>query len=397
MKLLFVTPRFPYPLLRGDQVVSYHRLRTLAQRHEITLLTFYQHPSELKNIDYISEYCQTIHTVQLTKLQSIINVAKGIFNFQLPLQVAYYNSNYFTYKINSILSNNNFDLIHVFLLRVAPYFKNISTPKIIELIDSMQLNLERRVALESFPQRGIFKEELRRIIQYEQNLHNLFDHLVVVSEKDRKLIPSERVKVIPNGIDTELFSLQQQPPLKPTLIFSGNMSYAPNIHAVKWFVKTCLPIIQQTIPNVSLLIAGINPSREVCSLEQTAGVTVTGFVKSMPKTLKQANVAIAPMQSGSGIQNKILEAMASGLPVVTTTLGLGSLKAKPGREILLADSPEQFAQMTITLLQNAELAREIRQKARDFVVEKHSWEVAASQIEELYNQILKNEVFNHLS
>ncbi|BAZ48929.1 hypothetical protein NIES4103_15400 [Nostoc sp. NIES-4103] len=388
MKLLFVTPRFPYPLLRGDQVVSYHRIRTLGQRHEITLLTFYEHPSELENIDYISPYCKTIHTVRLPKWQSRFNVVKGVFNFQLPLQLSYYQSDEFQDRINYILADNNFDLIHLFLIRVAPYFHHISTPKLLEIIDSMQLNLQRRIALEHLPKRWLFQEELRRIIQYEQNLHNFFDHMVVVSEKDRQFIPSKRVKVIPNGIDTRLFCPLEQPLLKPTLIFSGNMSYAPNCHAVKWFVKSCLPIIQRTIPEVSFLIAGANPSREVCSLGQTPGVTVTGFVKSMPSILRQANVAIAPMQSGSGIQNKILEAMASGLPVVTTTLGLGSLKAKLGKEIMVADSPEDFAKTTITLLKDTELAGKVGSQAREFVVNKHSWKVAANQIEELYGHIL---------
>ncbi|MBH8563677.1 glycosyltransferase [Nostoc sp. CENA67] len=392
MKLLFVTPRFPYPLLRGDQVVSYHRIRTLGQRHKITLLTFYEHPSELENIDYISPYCETIHTVRLTKLQSIFNIVKGVLNLQLPLQLSYYQSEEFQYKINSILTDNSFDLIHIFLIRVAPYFHHISTPKVLEIIDSMQLNLQRRIALEYLPKRWIFQEELRRIIQYEHNLHNFFDHMVVVSEKDRQFIPSKRVKVIPNGIDTRLFCPVGQPPLKPTLIFSGNMSYAPNCHAVKWFVKSCLPIIQQTIPEVSFLIAGANPSREVCSLGQTPGVTVTGFVKSMPTILRQANVAIAPMQSGSGIQNKILEAMASGLPVVTTTLGLGSLKATPGKEIMVADSPEDFAKTTITLLKDTELAGKVGHQAREFVVNKHSWKVAANQIEELYGHILSQKI-----
>lgn len=396
MKLLFVTPRFPYPLLRGDQVVSYHRIRTLSRFHEITLLTFYQRSSELENIDRISPYCKAIYTVKLPKWQSVLNVAKGIFNSQLPLQVAYYNSVYFQSTIDSILSKNDFDLIHIFLLRLAPYFHHISVPKILEIIDSMQLNLERRVALEPFPQRWIFQKELCRITQYEQSLGDFFKSMVVVSEKDRKFIPCEGVKVIENGIDTEVFSLQQQRPHQPTLIFSGNMSYAPNIHAVKWFVKKCLPIIQQKIPNTSFIIAGVNPSREICSLEKIPGVTVTGFVKSMPKTLKQAHVAIAPMQSGSGIQNKILEAMASGLPVVTTTLGLGSLKAEPGREILIADSPDKFAKTVIGLLQNLGLAKEIGYRARKFVVEKHSWEFTANQIENLYIQAINNDKFSHV-
>jgi len=276
------------------------------------------------------------------------------------------------------------------MLRLAPYFNHISTPKLIELIDSMQLNVERRVALETAPKRWLWQEELRRITSYERALCNWFDNIIVVSEKDTKLIPGKRVEVIPNGIDTELFILQQQAPLNPTLILSGNMSYAPNIHAVKWFVQNCLPIIQQIIPEVCLMIAGANPSKEVRSLEKIAGVIVTGFINSMPETLRQANVAIAPMQSGSGMQNKILEAMASGLPVVTTTLGLGSLRADPGKEIILADTPEDFAKAAITLLQDNALAKDIGHNARKFVLDNYSWETSVTQVEELYNQILSS-------
>jgi sugar transferase (PEP-CTERM/EpsH1 system associated) len=388
MKILFVTPRFPYPLLRGDQFIPYHRLRILSQRHEITLLTLYHSAWELENIDRIRPYCKAIYPVHLPKWQSLINVGKGLFTSQLPLQACYYFSSKFQQQLDSILAANKFDVVHAFMMRIAPYFHHIHTPKIIELIDSMQLNLERRVALESFPKRLIFQKELRRVTHYERDLPNLFNNLVVVSEKDAQLIPSERVKVIPFGIDTEFFSLQKQPPIEPTLIFSGNMSYAPNIHAVKWFVELCLPIIQQTIPDVKLLIAGANPTTEVRSLEQKKGVIVTGFVKSMPETLKKAKIAIAPMQSGSGMQSKILEAMASGLPIVTTTLGLGSLSANPDKEILIADSPEDFAKATITLLQNSDLARKIRNLARQFVVNKYSWEFSANQVENLYNHIM---------
>ncbi|MGM3305433.1 glycosyltransferase [Anabaena sp. WFMT] len=388
MNLLFVTPRFPYPPLKGDQVVSYHRLRTLSQRHKITLLTFYQTASELKNIAHIDCYCDAIYPIQLPKLQSLVNVGKGIFCSQLPLQVNYYYSQNFKNHFDTIIKSSNFDLVHVFMMRMAPYFHQISAPKIIELIDSMQLNLERRLTIEPFHQRWLFQEELRRVIDYEQILCDLFNYVVVVSKKDKDIISNQQVQVIPNGIDTKLFTAQQNTPLHSTLIFSGNMSYAPNIHAVKWFVKQCLPIIKRTIPEVYFIIAGVNPTQEICNLGQVPGVKVIGYVASMSETLQQANVAIAPMQSGSGIQNKILEAMASELPVITTTLGLGSLKAKPGQEILVADSPKSFAETTITLLQNRKLAKEIGHQARKFVVNYHSWETAANQIEELYTQIV---------
>jgi polysaccharide biosynthesis protein PslH len=385
MKLLFVTPRFPYPPLKGDQVVSFHRLRTLSQSHEITLLTFYQNESELKYLKFITPYCDNIHTVKLTKFQSLINMSLGVIS-DLPLQISYYYSKYFKKKLNSLVSTNDFDLVHIFLLRLAPYFDNLSTPKIIELIDSMQLNLKRRVSLEPIPIRWLIQEELKRVIRYEHKIHQSFNQIVVVSEKDKELIPGEQVQVIPNGIDTDIFKQQEEIPLKPTLIFSGNMGYAPNIHAVKWFVQLCLPIIKEFIPEICFIVAGANPSKEISYFAQIPGVTITGFVEFMPDALKNANVAIAPMQSGSGIQNKILEAMSSGLPVVTTNLGLGNIKAKPGKDILVADSPEDFAKATISLLQNPALAREIGIQAREYVVGNHSWELGGNKIETLYYQ-----------
>jgi sugar transferase (PEP-CTERM/EpsH1 system associated) len=388
MKILFITPRFPYPPLRGDQVIPYYRLRTLGQKHEITILSFYEKPNELVGIKQIEPYCDAIYTVRLPKWQSLSNMAGGVFLSDLPLQVLYYRSSAFQTQLKIILEQNHFDLVHAFMLRIAPYVSTISAPKVIELIDSMQLNLERRLSMEPVTRRWLFQEELRRIISYEQKIGDFFDRMIVVAEKDRALIKSDRVQVIPNGVDTNLFKPELKAQPNPVIIFSGNMGYAPNINAVNWFVELCLPRIQQVIPSASLIIAGANPNREMRGLERRGQITVTGFVDSMAETLNQASVAIAPMQSGSGIQNKILEAMACELPVVTTTLGLGSIKAQPGQEILVADSPESFADTLITLLQNPQLTKEIGQRARTFVIQNHSWEYGATQIEEVYNQIL---------
>jgi glycosyltransferase involved in cell wall biosynthesis len=253
----------------------------------------------------------------------------------------------------------------------------------------MQLNLERRATQEKILNRWLFQEELRRIKNYEtQKVVNSCEYMTVVAQKDKTLIPSHKIEVIPNGVDINIFKPQKQNILRPTIIFSGNMSYAPNIHALNWFVKNCLPLIQTKIENVTLIIAGANPTKEIRNLTKQKGIVVTGFVDSMVDILNQANVAIAPMQSGSGMQNKILEAMATELPIVTTTLGLGSIQAQPEQEILVTDNPKQFAQYIVELLNNPQWAKEIGKKARQFVISNHSWEYTLNQIEEIYSKIM---------
>jgi len=389
MKILFVTSRFPYPPLRGDQAIPYHRLRLLSKSHEITLLSFYEKESELAGLAHIRPFCKKVYTVRLPLWRSVVNVAlNGLFS-PLPLQVLYYHSAAFAKLLNKLVDENDFDLVHAYLLRLAPYLTGVSAPRVLELIDSMQLNWARRTQIETVPKRWFFQEELRRLVRYERDIGNWFNQLVVVSEKDRALIPNKNVTVIPLGVDTDLFKPESLGYKKPNIVFSGNMGYSPNFNAVMWFAKKCLPIIQKEIPLATFTIIGANPTKGVRDLEQHKGVVVTGFVKSMPEILSKASVSVSPMLSGSGMQFKILEAMACGLPVVTTTLGLGDIRATRGEDICVADTAEEFSKTVVTLLNSAEMSAKIGKNARDFVVRNHSWESVSSAVEDIYSNILK--------
>lgn len=390
-KILFITPRFPYPPLKGDQVIPYYRLRTLSKKCDITLLSFYESDEELAGVKQISQYCGAVYTVKLPKWRSLINMAFMSFFSKLPFQVLYYRSRTFQKKLFTLLSKNKFDLIHAYMLRMAPYIFSVDTPKILELIDSMQLNLERRICNERIPKIWLFKEELRRVSIYEQSIGEFFSQMIVVSAKDRAFITGDNVKVISLGVDIDFFAPKAKLQRKPAVIFSGNMGYAPNICAIKWFVENCFSKIQALVPEVSLVIAGGNTSKEILSMGNKPGIKVTGFVESMPDVLNQASVAIAPMQSGSGMQFKILEAMSCGLPVVTTAIGLGDIKAKPSYEICVADSAKDFINAVVSFLNDPEKSENIGIKAREFVIQNHGWEHIAFQIEEVYNKLLNSE------
>jgi polysaccharide biosynthesis protein PslH len=398
MKILFVAPRFPYPLIQGDRLLCYHRLRTLSQSHEITLITFYQSSQELDNLAKLLPFCQSIHPVYLPRWKSLSNCVKNLFGSQLPLQVAYYSLDRFQDELDRIISIEKFDVIHYLMLRMAEYRISPSIPQIIEIVDSMQLNLQTRIPFESTVKRSLYQEELKRVTNYENQLDRRFSKIIVCGEKDADSLSLNRTQlvIVPTGTDIESFrsgTARTKDRSTIELVFTGKMSYAPNVHAVRWFVNNCWKLLKQKLPDIQLTIAGADPPPEIIKFDRLQGIRVTGFVKSIGDILNAADIAITPMQSGSGMQNKILEAMSCGLPVVTTSIGLGSIDAKVGDEILVADSPSDFVNTIIQLSQNKEQMQQIGIKARSFVEANHSWETGSAKIEAIYREVIDANIY----
>lgn len=388
MKILFVTPRFPFPPLKGDQAVAYCRLKTLSQRHEITLLSLYETEAELAGVAELAPFCKNIHTVRLPKWRSIWQVASRVLFSKLPLQVLYYQSSTLINELNRVMNNGSFDVVHGFMLRLAPYLFRVERPVVLELIDSMQLNISRRLERERFPMSLIIAEEFSRIRAFESELGQHFKEMIVVSSRDRDVIASGHVSVIPLGVDATVFSPRYDTrPRFPTILFSGNMSYGPNVEAVSWFANECLHLIRRFVPDLEFVIAGGNPTETVRALGCRAGVRVTGYVDSMSETMNRAHVAVAPMVSGSGMQFKILEAMACAIPVVTTEIGKGDIKATKDDGLFVSNDPTSFALSVIELLRNAELRSRAGHAGRAFVLRAHSWAGAAEQVEAIYRKI----------
>jgi sugar transferase (PEP-CTERM/EpsH1 system associated) len=386
MNILFITARFPYPPLKGDQVVPYHRLRLLSKKHKVTLITFYQSNKELECLDKLKPFCQDILTVKLGKLRSFSNMFGGIFS-KLPFQVIYFSSIKFRRTLAGLLASKNFDIIHTYTLRLAEYTKDLNKKKILDLIDSMQLNYQKRVIIERWFLRGIFKNESERINIYEKEIIQKYDLSILVSEKDKEAINLEKVVAIPLGVETDVFKNKGELPNNKTIIFSGNMKYYPNEKAIIWFFRNCFGVLKQNIPDVKLIIAGSNPTREIKSLHDGISVFVTGFVESMAETLCRAQLAIAPMQSGYGMHIKMLEAMSCGLPVVCTSSALGAIRASNGKEVIVADNIEDFVDSCIRLLLDYKLAQRMGRDAQSLVSLKYSWETHAGMIDTMYRRV----------
>jgi sugar transferase (PEP-CTERM/EpsH1 system associated) len=385
-----VTARFPYPPFKGDQSIPFHRLKYMGDKHDITLLTFYENKKELTFLEKITPYCKQVITVKKSFFRSIFNMLVfGLFS-RLPFQVLYYQSRKFKQQLTKLMVENSFDILHVYMLRIAEYGKDIQNPgmpKILELIDSMQMNFQRRLEKEKWPKKWFFKLELKRLKTYEPEMVKNYHRSIVVSEKEKDFINHDRVMAIPLGIDTGEFHPGKNKLLKSKVIaFTGNMGYFPNKNAILWFLKNCWEIIKEQVPGMQLVIAGKNPGPGIKKYKHDDSVQVLGYVDSVAAVLQKAHLAIAPLQSGSGMQFKILEAMACALPVVTTRIGLGTIPAVNNESILVANNPEDFAQCCIRLLTDDTLAESIGKKALQIVQQTFTWERNIDKLYQLYEQ-----------
>lgn len=387
-QILFISPRFPFPTLKGDQLVIYHRLKSLSKKYDITLLTFYRHQKQLDDLEELGKYCHSIHPIKLSNGLILKNLFKALFG-RKPYQVQFFQSTSFAESLSALLNEHSFQLIHCFTLRLYPYTQKHELPVVLELIDSMVLNIKSLVKIVSPLRSFVFKQELNRMMNYEPMIAKESEAVIVVSEFDKNEIGEAKIKVIPNGVDTKKFyTLNKSPETKaPTIIFTGNMKYAPNVEAVKWFVNTCFPSILSEIPEAKFRIVGVNPAPDVLALEKIEHVEVVGFVEDLALEINEAKVAVAPMQSGSGIQNKILEAMACKTPVVTTKKGCEGLMAKSGEAIVVANKANEFAKDVISLLTDTKLNEEIGEGGHQYVQEHHSWDNGAKEVDKLYQEL----------
>lgn len=393
MRILYATPLLPFPVEQGHQMICYNRVRALAALgHEVTVIAFYRKPEDLAQSQQELATCaRQVVGVHLPRWKPVSNiVSTGLVSAQ-PLQVLYFRSAAFRRAVAS-LKPESFDVIHINTFRLAPYFMAYRRRCVLDLLDSMTLNIGRRLAQEKGLARLAYGLELRRVKEYEKEIVKQFPLSLVVGEADRETIAAasgQPVVRLPLSVDETAFSRRGPLPLNRVLLFSGNMGYTPNIDAVRWFMENCWAVIKAAVPEARFHIAGANPTAATLAYAQQPGVQVLGRVASMAETLNQAQMAIAPMQIGSGMQTKILEAMACGLPMVCTSFCIGPIEARPEHDVVVADGPEDFAQACIRLLNDEGKCLEISKHATDFIARTYSNAAHARRLAELYGQVVR--------
>ena len=390
MKIFVLLPRIPYPLEKGDKLRAFNQIKQLAKRNEIVLCALNDDPkvSEQDAFHALQPYCQSINFIRITKPQILLGLIRAFFK-GLPLQCGYFYNRKAARKIDALIAKHKPDMLFGQLLRVAEYIRFKNIPKAIDYQDIFSYGMKRRADIASFVTRPIYNMEYRRLCRYEAAIFDDFDVKSIISEPDRDLFPHERrdeILIIPNGVDHDYFKPQEREK-QYDLVFTGNMSYPPNVNAVDYLANNILPIVWKTLPEVKLYIAGATPDPKV-KKAASERIIVSGWLDDIRDAYAQSRVFIAPMRIGTGLQNKLLEAMSMRLPAITSPLANASLGAKPNEEILVGSNPEEMAQHIITLLTDTQKAEQIAHAGYNFTNRVYDWGKATDILEHAMSQAL---------
>jgi sugar transferase (PEP-CTERM/EpsH1 system associated) len=384
VRILFLTARFPWPLLRGDQLRAFHQLRLLAPRHRLTLACFRDAALPSAGKDAVSALCERVVTVPLGTTAMAAGLARGAFS-PLPFQVSLYRHAGMRRVLGELAAGEPFDLVHAQLVRVFPCVEGFPAPRFVDLVDALSLSLRRRSLQHRGPLRWLTALEAERLLRYERRICASAEGASVVSPVEREAIGAARVGVVPNGVDLAEFPFGREGRDPATVAFTGNMGYFPNVDAASWFAERVHPLVRRSVPQARFLVVGARPAARVRRLAAAdASVSVLGFVDDMRPHLRSATVAMAPLRAGAGQPFKVIEAMASGTPVVATPLVADAFEPEGREGLLVAESPEELAAAVVSLLQDPVRAGRLAARARRFVESRHTWERSTAHLEELH-------------
>ncbi len=390
MKILFVTPRFPYPPDRGDRVRVYNFARALSKKHSLFLLSFIQSREELKNLEELETIFDGTTTILLKAWKSNLSILTHFFS-RLPHQVSYYKSDVMGRKVRQIIEEEKIDVVYTFHLRMAPHTIDLENIyKILDLTDSVSLFLRRMLPFSRIYLKPVLYNEWLRVRRYEPMITERFDECWLISKTDKRAIkgvscPSSLI-IVPNGIDLDYFKRDGLGLDSQALLFVGYMG-AESVDSVLYFYNEIFPLIKKEVPSSQFHIVGTSPPRKIIKLAQNKDVIVTGFVKDLRSYYRKAAVMVAPMRFVAGVQNKILEAMAMGVPVVTSRFGNEGIDAQSEKEIFVENNPENFARSVIKLLKNEDLRRKIGINARKFVERNFTWRKISDRMDKIREKI----------
>jgi len=424
MRILFLTPQLSYPPHQGTTIRNYNLIANLASRHEIHLLSFVRSQDEIDRATPLHQYCHSIETV-LTPRRYPLKRLLSLFLSPLPDMALRLPSAQFQTKLAAALRRVLFDVVQIegiemvypWMLEVGNWKLDYRTGRPMSNVKRQASNVKRPISIfddhnaEYVLQRRAFETDVRqpkrwiaalysfiqwkKLSRYEAMVCRLADRVVAVSQADKsalqRLVPGLDVTIIPNGVDIEFYN--DQPKFGHwdldigicSLVFTGKMDFRPNVDAVVWFCQEVLPLVQREVPDVRFYVVGQSPHRRVLRLAGDPAVTVTGYVDDVRPYIANACVYVIPLRIGGGTRLKVLEAMAMGKPIVSTSLGCEGFEGLvPGRELLVGDTPAEFAQRVIELLDDAPQRQRLGRAARRFVEERYDWRLIVPKLEQAY-------------
>ena len=391
MKILVVLPRFPYPLEKGDKLRAYHQIVELSKRHDIYLFCVSHMKVTQESIEALRPYCKDIRVLRLNKVMCAINIVRNWFSSK-SLQMGYWNTSHSKRGYKAYEREVQPDVVYNQMVRTMPLVARSKYPKVMDFQDALSMNTERRMERSRGLWHYVLHYEFKMLRSSEYNAFSFFDALTIISEADSEAIPHKKngeIKIVPNGVDFDFFRPDAVTvPKEHDIVFCGNMSYAPNVSAARYLVEKVMPLVWAKRPSTTLLLAGASPKHSIWRLGLEDRVTVSGWVDDIRTAYASSRLFVAPMLIGSGLQNKLLEAMAMQMPCVTTSLANIPLGATNGDQLLVGDDAETLAEHIVSLLDNTELSTRIADSGHRFVHENYSWSAAVKPLEELLNAVV---------
>jgi len=405
-RILFLTPQLPYPPEQGTAIRNYNLLRQVASRHEVALLSFDPRegdglPDHTSRVGPLGAFCRPLRVIPVPR-RSPADRLRTLLTSSLPDMAFRLYAPAFVQALREIVSQERYDIVQIEGIELARYglllreWLGAAAPRVILDEHNAEYLLQRRAFETDLAHPGRWPAALYSLVQWSRLAHferracRAATAVAACSEADARalqaLVPGLEVLVVPNGVDTERYQpgIPDSLPLQhPAIVFTGKMDFRPNVDGVLWFYERVWPTVRATMRDVRFYVVGQSPHQRLDPLRADPQVTITGYVPDILPYFGGADVYVVPLRIGGGTRLKVLEAMSSGLPIVSTTLGAEGIELTPGQHALLADEPEAFARAVLSVLQDrdrAHLGLAAGQRAREV----YDWRSIALRLEGLY-------------
>lgn len=389
-----LTPYLPYPLLSGGQIRTYNLLKNLSRHHQITLFALIKDNSEKAHIKHLQPFLSKIKVFKRTQNPwALRNILLAGFT-PYPFLVTRNFPRNMKSVIKTELSSQPYDLIHAETFYMMPNIPRTTVPVLLveQTIEYLGYLYYAKTSKYWFLKPLLYLD-IAKIKYWETYFWKKAIHLVTMSEQDKRFIkntlgPSAKIDVVANGVDIRLFSqTSRHLPPHPTILFVGTFKWLPNIDAVEYLISEIWPGIKIAIPAAKLWIVGHSPTKRVTHFSKDPDITVSANIKDIRDAYGGAHVLLAPIRSGKGTRYKVLEAMASGTPVVTTRLGAEGLSVKNGKHLLIGNSGAELTDQTVKLLTSSALQAKLAKSAKQFVTDNYNWRTISYDLDKLYRSL----------
>lgn len=393
MRIFYICQRVPFPPDRGDKITTYNEIKHLARQHQVHVFCMADGALDLANVVKVKDFAASIQAVAVSSFGAKWRAALALLTGE-ALSVAAFSNRALHHAIRQAHARTPADVMIVYSCNVAQYAAHFpDCRRIMQFADLDSLKWGQYAERHRPPMKWLYALEQRRLLAYERMIAHSFDHSLVCTAVEQRdfeaLIPGAPISLVANGVDLDYFKSAHLAKIAGRIVFTGVMDYLPNIDAVEWFCAEIFPQVRQALPQASFVICGSRPTEAVKQLARIDGVSVTGWVEDTRPHLDVAQVFVAPLRMARGVQNKVLEGLAMGLPCVTSMTAWSGTVIAQGQGIVASNDPAELAQQIVRLLSDANYRGAMALRARQAVEANYTWGAQMDLLDGIIARLVK--------